>query len=177
MSRLIALGFLGTLLLSGCYIEANDNGDGVFDDEDSDCAPGHGTGGKKSTAATGGTGGATGGAGGATGVGACKAHADCGAGKYCLLGSGQCTQASSCAKEADCISGFNCDAASKTCMPAAAETCGELGDEAACVDRGDCAPNYAGVDCSCGTDCKCVGGEPGCVCTSFEFFRCEEVVL
>jgi hypothetical protein len=35
---------------------------------------------------------------------------------------------------------------------------------------------YAGVSCSCGPDCHCVGGEAGCICESFEFFRCEPVV-
>lgn len=174
MSRLIAYGLLGSLWISGCYVQANENGDGVFDDEDPECATGHETGGKEPAYGVGAT---DAGTADAIDSGGCKAHADCGPGHFCLLGSGQCSKASSCAKEADCLAGFNCDSASNACLPASAETCGELADEGACLDRNDCAPNYAGVDCTCGKDCKCVGGEPGCVCTSFEFFRCEEVLL
>src|SRR5262245_43498740 len=42
--------------------------------------------------------------------------------------------------------------------------CTELASESACSEREDCAPIYAGTDCSCGPDCTCIGGEPGCVC-------------
>lgn len=169
MSRPFVFAFLGSLLLSsGCYIEANDNGDGPFDDDDSeqsDCtSPG------KSPPATNGVDSGTSDAAG------CKAHADCGAGFFCLFGSGQCTPAAACAEESDCVSGFNCDVAQKSCLPAADETCGELANEAACLGRDDCAPSYAGVDCSCGSDCTCKGGEPGCVCASFAFSRCEQVL-
>lgn len=168
MSRPLVFAFLGSLLLSsGCYIEANDNGDGPFDDdsEQSGCtSPG------KNPPATSGVDSGTSDAAG------CKAHADCGAGFFCLFGSGQCTTAAACAAESDCLAGFNCDVHTKSCLPAAYETCGELESEAACVGRADCAPSYAGVDCGCGPDCKCVGGEPGCVCAGFEFFRCEQVL-
>lgn len=78
----------------------------------------------------------------------------------------------------DCASslesdGFNCDMARSTCGPAPEPTCAELETELECVGRGDCVPIYAGVGCSCGVDCTCKGGEPGCVCQSFEFFRCD----
>ena len=56
---------------------------------------------------------------------------------------------------------------------ASAATCADQQTEAACVVFGDCEPIYAGVDCSCGPDCACMGGEPGCVCASFEFFACQ----
>jgi hypothetical protein len=62
------------------------------------------------------------------------------------------------------------------CTPSDVETCGELTTEAACDERTDCLPIYAGTGCSCGPDCQCIGGEPGCICTSFEFFRCEPSV-
>jgi hypothetical protein len=80
-----------------------------------------------------------------------------------------------CSKEADCAAGFNCDAALGKCTPGDYETCGELATEAACGVRIDCKVVYAGVNCSCGPDCHCVGGEAGCICESFQFFRCEPV--
>ena len=70
--------------------------------------------------------------------------------------------------------GFTCDAARQTCIPLAEPTCADLGDEAACPARPECTVVYAGVECSCGPDCACKGGEPGCVCQKFEFFRCED---
>jgi hypothetical protein len=78
-----------------------------------------------------------------------------------------------CGQEADCAPGFNCELARGECVPTDAETCGELATEAACDERPDCKLVYAGVNCSCGPDCQCVGGEPGCICAAFEFFRCE----
>ncbi|MCA9639687.1 MAG: hypothetical protein KC492_03305, partial [Myxococcales bacterium] len=77
-----------------------------------------------------------------------------------------------CENESDCDPGFNCDYQAGLCAPSDAETCEELG-EAECGTRTDCEVIYAGVDCSCGAGCECQGGEPGCVCDSFEFFRCE----
>jgi len=61
------------------------------------------------------------------------------------------------------------------CLPAAEETCGELETELACTHRSDCTPIYGGTNCSCGQDCECQGGEPGCICESFEFFVCRAV--
>jgi hypothetical protein len=78
-----------------------------------------------------------------------------------------------CDEESDCEPGFNCDLEQQQCLPADEETCAELKTEAACTHRSDCTPIYAGTNCSCGQDCECKGGEPGCVCESFAFFVCE----
>jgi hypothetical protein len=80
-----------------------------------------------------------------------------------------------CDKERDCDPGFNCNLETHECLPAAEETCGELETEAACTHRSDCTPIYGGTNCSCGQDCACHGGDPGCVCQSFEFFGCRAV--
>lgn len=53
-------------------------------------------------------------------------------------------------------------------------SCTDLETEAACSDRADCTPIYAGTDCSCGPECTCIGGEPGCICESFGFLVCIE---
>jgi len=53
--------------------------------------------------------------------------------------------------------------------------CLELENEAACTERADCEPLYAGTDCSCGSDCTCIGGEPGCVCESYGYLVCVDV--
>jgi len=78
-----------------------------------------------------------------------------------------------CDEERDCQRGFNCDLDAHQCVAADAETCPELATEAACSNRRDCLPIYAGIGCSCGQDCQCQGGEPGCVCDSFAFAACE----
>jgi hypothetical protein len=78
-----------------------------------------------------------------------------------------------CAEEADCPRGFNCDYEAGECTPADAETCAELSSEDSCDNRNDCVAVYAGTNCSCGPECACIGGEPGCVCESFAFFACE----
>lgn len=80
-----------------------------------------------------------------------------------------------CEAERDCEPGFNCDLEAQSCLPADAETCAELLDAESCTTRADCTPIYAGVNCSCGADCECVGGEPGCICESFRFFACQPV--
>jgi hypothetical protein len=77
-----------------------------------------------------------------------------------------------CAEERDCDPGYNCEVETNECKPTEQETCGELETEAACSNRRDCEPVYGGLNCSCGADCECEGGEPGCVCESFEFFVC-----
>ena len=59
------------------------------------------------------------------------------------------------------------------CVAADAETCPELRTEANCDNRNDCVSIYAGTNCSCGPECTCIGGEPGCVCENFAFFTCE----
>ena len=88
-------------------------------------------------------------------------------------GSGPKPVPTTCAKESDCERGFNCDHERKECVPAGAETCAELSSEADCDNRNDCVSIYAGTDCSCGPECTCIGGEPGCVCQSFAFFSCD----
>lgn len=80
-----------------------------------------------------------------------------------------------CTQESDCARAFNCDYERKECVEADAETCPELSSETACDNRNDCMSIYAGTNCSCGPECACVGGEPGCVCESFAFFRCEPI--
>lgn len=77
-----------------------------------------------------------------------------------------------CENERDCAPGFNCNYDVNLCEPATQETCGELDLEADCAARTDCIPVYGGTNCSCGQDCECEGGEPGCICESFEFFVC-----
>lgn len=81
--------------------------------------------------------------------------------------------ATPCGKEHDCGPGFNCNFDAGECQPADAETCGELETEGQCTDRVDCVPIYGGTNCSCGADCECQGGEPGCICQSFEYFVCQ----
>lgn len=88
-------------------------------------------------------------------------------------GNGGTPAVTSCVEERDCPRGFNCDTERKECLPAEAETCPELSTEAVCDNRNDCMAIYAGINCSCGADCTCKGGEPGCVCESFQFFSCE----
>jgi len=78
-----------------------------------------------------------------------------------------------CSEESDCPRGFNCDYERQECVAAEAETCPELSSESSCDNRKDCMSIYAGINCSCGPECTCVGGEPGCVCESFKFFSCE----
>jgi hypothetical protein len=80
--------------------------------------------------------------------------------------------ATPCAHERDCDAGFNCNFEVEQCQSAEAETCGELESEAECADRTDCIAVYGGVNCSCGADCECQGGEPGCICESFEYLVC-----
>jgi hypothetical protein len=88
-------------------------------------------------------------------------------------GSGSKPGSTRCDEESDCDRGYNCDYERKECVPAGAETCLELTTEVDCDNRNDCISIYAGVSCSCGPQCTCIGGEPGCVCQSFEFFTCE----
>lgn len=80
--------------------------------------------------------------------------------------------ATPCNAERDCDAGFNCNLELGECQPADAETCGELETEPECSERSDCIAVYGGIDCSCGADCECQGGEPGCICESFEYLVC-----
>jgi len=78
-----------------------------------------------------------------------------------------------CEQEHDCAPGYNCNLDTHQCLPADQETCGELDSELACTNRRDCTPVYGGMNCSCGSNCQCHGGEPGCVCERFGFVTCE----
>jgi hypothetical protein len=78
-----------------------------------------------------------------------------------------------CDKERDCDAGFNCNYDVHECQAANAETCGEMESEQECADRTDCIAVYGGINCSCGADCECQGGEPGCICESFDYLVCQ----
>jgi hypothetical protein len=78
-----------------------------------------------------------------------------------------------CEEERDCDPGFNCDLEARECVATDAETCPELESETTCSNRRDCMPVYGGINCSCGQDCECKGGEPGCICESFDFVACQ----
>jgi len=104
----------------------------------------------------------------------CASNDDCSKGFFCDSEAGQCAPSGVCIDDTACTDGFVCDVASSTCVPdTSPATCAELVVEQECIDRPDCEPVYAGVNCSCGPNCECTGGEPGCVCESFEFFKCD----
>lgn len=189
------LTFLGSaiaaLTLAGCHINYTETWDGeegvkaaegefcVFhsdcEDElkcdDNVCVPDDDDG-------SGGTGAGGTGAGGTGGAGAadCTDHVDCPQGSYCHE-DGICVQSNTCNCDAECGEGLTCDEVLGTCVPGEDPplTCADILAEAECVARADCEPIYAGVNCSCGAGCECQGGEPGCVCESFEFHACGEV--
>ncbi len=110
-------------------------------------------------------------------AGICATDEDCGEGYVCDEPQSTCVPADVCATDEDCGEGFVCDEAESICVvdDTPPPTCVDMKTEVDCVAFGGCEPVYAGVDCSCGQDCECTGGEPGCVCASFEFFKCEEV--
>jgi len=105
----------------------------------------------------------------------CASNSDCQTASYCEQDSGECLPGVACEDESSCEPGFNCDPALSLCTPTDRELCSELTDEATCADRDDCMSTYAGIDCTCGPDCTCMGGEPNCVCERFEFHTCEDV--
>jgi hypothetical protein len=158
----------------GCHFDKDD--DDEFDDEECNCEdePRRPSSGGRS-----GTGGASGGSSAAScgGDGAGEGSGGAAPGGAGTGGSatGGAPPLAPCSREADCQAGFNCDLALGVCTPSDTETCGELTTEDACDERPDCELVYAGVNCSCGPGCECVGGEQGCICASFEFFRCEPV--
>jgi len=147
------------LCLGGCNIETYDHGSGPLDDETCESAtPSNSDG--------------------------CQRNSDCASASYCDVALGHCVASASCSSEIDCDASMNCDSVRSTCVPATDPTCAEVTNESACVTRGDCTPLYAGVDCSCGPDCACKGGEPdptsgtlpigggvGFSCIKFELFR------
>jgi len=152
--------------LVGCTIERYDDDCADYDDD----GFGHGasTSGGKSGAGSAGTGSG----GSAATSGGSAGSASTSGGSAAQGGSAAEPAPEPCAEERDCAPGYNCDVDSQQCLPSEQETCGELTSEQACNNRRDCAPVYGGINCSCGADCECVGGEPGCVCESFEFFAC-----
>ena len=194
LANVTLAGTLGGLLaLGGCHLNISEGGSGLDDEWDDDWDTGGGI-----------CGGGTPGAGewgdscaenadcapgltcddaGGTCVPApcapqpCTTDTDCSAGFYCNEESGECVTGGVCSTDADCAEGFVCDEPQNSCVPAQTPppTCADMQTEVECVEFGGCEPIYAGVDCSCGPDCECTGGEPGCVCESFEFFKCEEV--
>ena len=105
----------------------------------------------------------------------CVDDSDCDIDSFCDTDDGLCVPGTTCEDESSCDPGFNCDEDLLVCLPADQERCSELEDDDACAERDDCESVYAGVDCSCGPECTCMGGEPGCVCESFEFFKCVEL--
>ena len=163
----ISLGWLVVCLvgLAGCSFERFDDDDDCDDDfglEDDEGGRGPSSNGGKS------------GAGGAP----TTPQGDsgkAGTGASASGGSPASTPPVACEKERDCPRGYNCDFATNECVPADEETCAELETESACTHRSDCVPIYGGTNCSCGQDCECKGGEPGCVCESFQFFVCQAI--
>lgn len=105
----------------------------------------------------------------------CRSNDDCEATSYCDKDSGDCLEGVACKDESRCERSYNCDLERSVCTPADKDYCSEMKTEALCAERDDCVVTYAGVNCSCGADCTCMGGEPGCVCERFEFHACTDV--
>jgi hypothetical protein len=156
MTKWMGCVLVGLMGLGGCSIERYD-GDCDADFTD----PVTGSGARSGHAGSSASGSAGSSASGSDGSGAVSGS------------GGNAVVPSACDDERDCDPGFNCDLDAHECVASDAETCGELDTEAACTNRRDCVPTYGGIDCSCGQDCECKGGEPGCICESFEFFACQ----
>lgn len=105
----------------------------------------------------------------------CSSNGDCQATSYCDVDTGECVDGVACKDESSCEAGYNCDLGRSLCTPTDTELCSEMETEALCAERDDCVASYAGVNCSCGADCTCMGGEPGCVCERFEFHDCTDI--
>jgi hypothetical protein len=170
MNKSIGLFVASVLCLGACDIEHYDDcrdEDGFDFDDDFETGPRAGSSARAGSAPYGQDG-------GSSGQGGSSGGASSSAG---IAGTGGSTDpeppATPCAKENDCGPGFNCNFDVSECQPGDAETCGELETEAACSERADCVPIYGGTNCSCGADCECQGGEPGCICESFEYFVCQ----
>ena len=182
MNKSIGYIVVCVLGLTACNVEHYDDDCGDVPDLGDDFDSGHGYSGA-SAGGHGSKGGATsagnanganagsdsGASGGSAGSGSSSAEAGAG-------GTTPVTPpATPCEKERDCAPGYNCNLDLQQCQPADEETCAELDTEAACTHRSDCTPIYGGTNCSCGQDCECHGGDPGCVCESFQFFVCQAV--
>jgi len=177
MNRVTSIFIVCSLGLFACNVENYE--DCKKDDEFADDFGGSHSIGHAGTKATGDGGASKGGtnsggsdaSGGSGAVGNCAGAADTG---EAGAGAAPATPGpTACDDEQDCPAGYNCNYDVGECQAADEETCGELKTEAACTHRSDCTPVYAGINCSCGQDCECKGGEPGCVCESFDFFVCQ----
>lgn len=172
MNRL-KMGWVVVCLLGlvGCTIERyDDDCDDYGDDYGDDGGRGHGAAASGGKSATAGAGNASSSAGTASSAGTTSAGGSAAQGAAAGTGA---PPPEPCTEERDCAPGYNCDASSQQCLPSEQETCGELASEQACSNRRDCVAVYGGLNCSCGADCECQGGEPGCVCETFEFFACK----
>jgi hypothetical protein len=182
MAKSIGYVVVCVLGLVACSVEHYDDCDDDFYDHDDGGLPskpsagapsktptaGSNSGGSAGAGASGASGGTSGAAasGGTSGAAASGGTSEGGAGDAPNL---------RCDEERDCERGYNCDLDTHECVATDAETCPELETEAACSNRRDCVPVYGGINCSCGKDCECKGGEPGCICESFEFFACQSL--
>jgi hypothetical protein len=156
--------------LVACNVEHYDDCDGDGFDDDDAFGGSHSRAGSSSPSGKAGSTSASAGTG--SGGTAATSGGTGSAGSAAAGGDGGVATPDPCDKERDCAPGYNCNLEQSQCLPAAEETCGELETEAACAHRSDCTPIYGGTNCSCGQDCECKGGDPGCVCESFEFFVC-----
>ncbi len=88
-------------------------------------------------------------------------YAGCYAVDYAGPTGGDCASldAWGCSTRDDCIALHDFSTGSGAFVQCAAEgaACETLGDEAACLARGDCSPRYEGTDCTCdpGGNCTC----------------------
>lgn len=170
MKKYMGLFVASFLCLGACeidhYEDCRDEDGFDFDDDDFDAGPRAGTSAKAGSGPSGNQGGSNGSGGSSTVAGTAG-----------TAGTPEPPEppeppATPCEKENDCGPGFNCNFDTNECQPADTETCGELETEAECTERADCIPIYGGTNCSCGADCECQGGEPGCICESFDYFVC-----
>jgi len=105
----------------------------------------------------------------------CSVHSDCLPGSYC--DAGECLSGAVCIDDSMCTEDSACLVEQLVCVPVPVPpACAELLDEAACSERADCEAKYVGVNCGCGSGCECSSGEEGCVCESFEFDGCVDLV-
>jgi hypothetical protein len=170
MTKSIGYVLVCLLGLAGCSFERYDDCDADFDHQLDDDSGSGARAGSKAAGTAGSSSHPTGGSSATGGGGSSAAGESAG-----NAGSAGTTPApnSTCEDERDCDAGFNCDLETHECVAADAETCPELKSESACTNRRDCVPIYGGINCSCGQDCECMGGEPGCICESFDFFACQ----
>lgn len=119
----------------------------------------------------------------------CDSNDQCDWGLYCELSYdsyyyGQCvtSPAGTCTTQDDCdADGYVCDERD-TCVPGEAPppppppTCEAHLTEADCVAAADCAPVYAGINCTTPGGDVCSNETPDCTCESFAFSRCEPFV-